>query len=488
MEVNKNIRTYSEPLSKDIFDDLVFIFKRYNSAKTYFSNRYGSINSFGLLKTYKKDIRDVLTSDGSLDKFNMPKRYVRMALDDSIGAIKTRWINCIKKINLFINSKDDLNKDEKHYIRYILKSDKYFNLVLLKQEFELPTILNQYTNLDTVKLNKLIHRLVRKYLPKKSKYKYTNSIMVDSQMYNYEIGSTEFKLSSTILNKRHKLIITPIKLNGNLQLKLDVKKRILRISNCIKIKSIETTNTEVIGIDKNYINAIDTSNKTSYGCDLNEILNEFTDVFSAKHKKRNYYYGLIKKYKEIGDKKSLKKIENIRKFNLGKVKHNKLKNKYDSEVDKLINRGIKDFIINDKPKVIVVEDLSFVVKNKGKRNKKTNNKLSGFVKGKIQERIEYISDLNGITTEKVNAAYTSQICSCGHFGVRKDNIFHCQCGKVGYSGHVAAEEILRRRDDKEITLSSSPKQVKSILEKRLLDKDNQAMLDLTNRTNQDLHK
>ena len=69
-----------------------------------------------------------------------------------------------------------------------------------------------------------------------------------------------------------------------------------------------------------------------------------------------------------------------------------------------------------------------------------------------------------IKIEKINPAYTSQIChKCGHFGIRKNKVFICpDCAEIDADIN-AAHNIKDRFDDKEITLYTSHKKVKEIL-------------------------
>ena len=90
------------------------------------------------------------------------------------------------------------------------------------------------------------------------------------------------------------------------------------------------------------------------------------------------------------------------------------------------------------------------------------------MKGYIRERLEYVSQLNGVKLEDVNAAYTSQTCHlCGAFGVRKGDKFYCAEHGEMDADYNASLNILLRFFDEEIKLWMSPQQVKAILLERL---------------------
>lgn len=476
IEIEKNINTYVFDIDPKNLTDLYFLFNKYNKIQNYVSNRYSGIKSINLIFNSNKEIRDVWTKNGLLDSFGIPKRYVRNAIDDTIGKIKSNWTNTIKKVKEKIKN-NNFNDIEKHYLYKMLFRNNLYN-ILNNYYMEID---NEFKQLNINKLNNYIKRNIRKEL-NSNPYFDKFSMMIDDGMYN--VNELCFKLSGLNKGYRYKLKLnTSIKLNGNIRLQLDYKKNILKISNVIKTKTIKNNNENIIGIDKNYNNVIESSNGNHYGLKLNEIQNDYTDYLSEKNEKRQYYYNRIKK---STDKKEIDKIKNN---NLGKIKYNKKKNKFQEELRKKINKSIKNLINNENPKLIVSENLNF---NSTKiRNKKSKNKLNKWVKGIIRKRLEYYCKKYNINYKIINAAYTSQICSsCGHFGDRVKDMFYChQCGRVVHSGFNAAQNILYRLYDKEIELYTPYKKVRLILEKRL--KDNEIMMkngDELNRFNQDLLK
>ena len=467
--IRKNVNVYTERIGFVTYSELEHIFPAYGSVKNYIYSRFSSIGSYEKVHNYKKEIRDKLTSEGFLEGFSIPKRYVRMAMDEAVSNIKTNWVQATKSVKSLISKNGQLSDDEKHYLYYSLKAKQVFVSILNKEKCDIP---EKFSGLNIRRLNSLFRRYVRKSLPKKSVSKVCSSVMIDAQMWREKDGI--FYISGLNKGKTYSLKLnTKPKLNGNLRIVLERAKRNLRISNAIEVCSKPMNNDGLsIGVDKNYINALDTSNGSSYGVCLNAEQGIYTDILSAKNKKRNYYTKLVDKYSKAGNHE---KANRIQKFNLGKKKYNKQKNKFFEEIRKKVNYGIKQMIIVENPQAIVCENLNFSVSNKQKKvkySRKANGKLSGFVKGYIQERMEYIANMNEINIKKVNAAYSSQTCSqCGNFGLRKGDMFYCaSCGKVEYSGHVAAKVILSRENDDEIKLTSPPFYVKNLLIKRLADK------------------
>ena len=106
----------------------------------------------------------------------------------------------------------------------------------------------------------------------------------------------------------------------------------------------------------------------------------------------------------------------------------------------------------EKPTEIIAENLNFQSWSK-KFPKGIKRKLSRWIKGYIQERLDYIASLRQIKITMVNPAYTSQFCHiCGGFGKRNGKIFTCRtCGSVD-ADYNAAGNIKSRKNDTEITL------------------------------------
>ena len=175
------------------------------------------------------------------------------------------------------------------------------------------------------------------------------------------------------------------------------------------------------------------------------LMNQLNEI----NAERNRHWALMKKYQK---ESNIKKAENIRKFNLGKVEYNRSKLSFDASVKSYINKEINRFLKESKPTEIVVEDLTFVSYYKD-YPAHIKRKLSRWIKCYIEERLGYKCELNGITKTLVNPAYTSQVChKCGQFGVRDKEVFKCSgCGSFD-ADYNASNNIKLRKYNKEITL------------------------------------
>ena len=467
-DVHKTIKQYCFDYKKEQYEQLVYLAKKYCKIKNYVYSKYSGINSVSLIYNHNKLIRDVWTENKFIDNWEIPRRFVRNAIDDSIANIKTNWTQTILKTKNELKRNKKINKEQKHFCFYILKAKPLLGEVLIKNHIkECP---NKFDKIKNKKeLYRTICRLIRKHKPTISKTK-SLSMQFDSEMYSYSNGF--INLSCMEKNKRMSLKTnTQDIFDGTIRIKI-LHDRIV-IHRAIKIKTKKNNNpTKEIGIDKNYITVIDTSTENTYGVDFNKLQTKTSDILQDQNKKRAFYYNKIRELNKSDKKEDKSKSNRIKKNNLGFIKYNRKKNRFDEELRKMINQSLNDFITEEKPTEIICENLDFAYNNKNKkRTKRTKRLLNSWTKGYVQERLEYKSKTNKINITKVNAAYTSQTCSkCGGFGERRGNNFYCQNrGKGVHSGHNSGLNVLNRKNDKEITLYTPYREVKTILVRRLSD-------------------
>jgi len=460
---------YFSDINKSEIIELNRLAFNYTNAKNYFYSRYSGINSYYSLFNYRSEIRDVLVKNKDNINFNLPPRYWKLALDETISNIKSNWSNTINNIKKSINSNTNLNEHEKHYIYYILKSKQLFYNILNNNKFEIPSKISY--DIDYSKLNKLIRRLTRKY---KSNISYSykkNNFIVDNSMFKYD--NEYLFIQGLVTGKRLKLKVNNnLRFNKQIRIVIEYNRLVIHSQIDVKIKSLNLTE-NIIGVDKNYENVISTSNDNIYGDEINKLFNKHTDLVTEKQKKRNKICEVIKnlKTKNIDDPK----INKIKRNNLGNKKNNNQKQKIKENIKSIINNSLNDFIEIEKPTEIICEDLKFNSRNK-KLNKKTKHKLNSWSKGYLRDRIEYKGYQNNIKIVEVNAAFTSQTCSyCGYYqGKRSDtNMFYCSNCNKGLNVHLnSARVILQRKYDLEIKLKQSPRNIINILltrNKRLLE-------------------
>lgn len=469
MSMIKCVKQYSYPTD---ISELLVLLKRYNKAKNYFYSRYSGVNSLAKLKHYKKEIRDVLIKEGTCNIFGLQARQWKIALDDVVSNIKSNWSNIKNKINIAITNNTNLNNNEKYYLRYILKSEELLSNVLTYKPIVEVGKLKGITIEEVRKpyLLNLLRRYVRKYKSKISKVNNSKVISLDSSMYKYKYIDDVLYIEIMGLNRGNRLCFKlkdKIRYSGNLSLIICEDTNSIKIHKGLNIDCKPLCNDYIntIGVDKGYSKMLSCSDEREYGIDLGKYLSKHTEDLNIKNAKRNKLWVLAKKYKLEGNDI---KANNILKNNLGYKKKYRLEERFKGLLKSYINKEIGRFIRESKPKEVVKEDLSFVSKGSN-RGAKYNRKMSQWVKGYIDERLEYKLNYNSIKVIDINPAYTSQVCNiCGSFGVRDNDKFRCNnCGTLDANIN-ASKNILNRKYDKEISKYTKYKDVKKILEVRVV--------------------
>ena len=226
----------------------------------------------------------------------------------------------------------------------------------------------------------------------------------------------------------------------------------------------------VIGIDLGYTEMMATSEQELLGTDLGQYFSAISDKRRKNSEGRNRMYSLFRNLLKKSGKDNLAKAERIRKHNLGRKKQRARYTRDIGVIKTIVNRELNLLFSRKKNpiKEIVVEDLS--ARMKVHFGKKWNRRLSGWMRGYLQERIRYKAKKFGIEVSEVNPAHSSRECPRCHCTDKKNRLgdsFKCSfCGYHGHADLVAALNILGRLGDKDIRIGMSPSRVKAVLDGR----------------------
>ncbi len=226
----------------------------------------------------------------------------------------------------------------------------------------------------------------------------------------------------------------------------------------------------VVGIDLGYTELMATSKQELLGTDLGKYFSEIADKRGKNSEGRNRMHALFRSLLKKTGKDNLAKAERIRRHNLGRKKQRARYIRDIGVIKTVVNREL-NFLFTRKTnpvKAIVVEDLS--ARMKAHFGKKWNRRLSGWMRGYLQERIRYKAKKHGIEVNEVNPAHSSRECPRCHCTDKKNrqgDVFKCSyCGYHEHADLVAALNILGRLGDKEIRKGMSPSRVKAVLDGR----------------------
>ena len=247
---------------------------------------------------------------------------------------------------------------------------------------------------------------------------------------------------------------------GNITIKWE---KCLIVFGIKKIESktiFETENS--VAIDKGYKKLITTDKNTFYGTEYSLLNKILIDKQVKKLKNRSRLFQTAQRHKE---KRNSKKVENILKNNLGKIKQNRFTKKIRKRSENYINKEVNNFFEKEKPSEIIKEDLTWET-YKNKKKKGFINQMEHWEKGILDKSIEWKALQKNIKITNINPAYTSQICHiCNNFSTRNGENFTCKCCQNKMDADVnAAYNIRKRKNIKEIDLYTNTKKVKQYYE------------------------
>ena len=443
--------------------ELYEIGKRCARVKNHIFQKYGSLSGLQYL-SYPRAIRDGWVAAGHADAFKLQARQWKQAFDEAFANIRTNWSNASLKVkqNLYRNSA--FTEDEKHYAFYLLKAPNLLYAAVTFKTFDLPEKF-QGMDIRCKRIHKYLKSRLRKHLGKKPCQRKNRSFQVDAEMYDFHTdsqGHLWIGIMGLTPRKRIRLLMTSSVIpKGNLRVVLN--------GNRVEIHSAEdiTVNplcgTQERALDKGFTEVITSSSGKKYGEGFGKLLIKESDRLSEKNKKRNKLRALAKKYEKKGD---IIKAETIRKFNLGKKKYAHQKEVNNNDIKRCVNTALNDFFEEEMPAVIGAEDLTFANWSR-KLPKRVKRYFSSWLKGYLQERLDFKTMLNGVQQVVVNAAYGSQVCYlCGCFGIRRGDKFYCETHGELDADHNAALNYLNRMHDPDITRYTPYRKVRDILEAR----------------------
>ncbi|MBI5756096.1 MAG: transposase [Nitrospirae bacterium] len=316
-----------------------------------------------------------------------------------------------------------------------------------------------------------LNRIIRKRRGKSPRVHGNRSFCLDQGMYRmFEDNGAQY-ISIMTLQKGERVTIPLLGkgvISGNIRIVLGRGKQAIEAHHTsdVRDKKLPKTNS-IEALDFGYTEAFtDTEGKT-YGNGLDKVLTKFSDTINKTGKSRNKLHAIEKKYREKGKNH---KANNIKKYNLGFKKKDKVRHKAQSSVADKVNNGFNTLIKTKKPSVLITEDLRHAFTFN--KPKSINRKLSAWTKGIIQNRAEFKALEGGSLHKQVNPAYGSQTCPlCGFVWKlnRNGDAFKCLfCGHGAGSDRVAAINYLYRYTDPVITLYMPYRTVKEVLMERFL--------------------
>lgn len=419
--ITKTIWQYSELLPQETMEFLKGIASDCCIVKNYVYAKYSGIKSLNRL-TPVYNILNEMRCCGLREQLNLPAVYYELAIADAVTDIKARWGIVKNKIGELVSVNENLNANDKLYLRTVLKLNNVYAAILNHQEYEMPRNAKDL-DINVKRLNNLLCRLTRRYLTQ-PKTDNKDSFRISPNGYSYKDGA--MRVVCRIPRKR---ISIPLKDSRTFdrQIQIHIKENFVALAVPVetKIKKHQDyINTVYIHIGHRDMFTL--SNGTIYGKALDELVSPETERLARKNRERRRMYTIFEQSTESGD---TRKADNIEANNLGKSKYVKQKEKEKTRTTDFINAEINRMFKTEKPKKIVITKP--VVKDKTKYySKSVNRKLTRNFRSYIKERLVYKCQIHSVELIEINSKGTGRICSvCGAEGKRQNMEFICEnCG------------------------------------------------------------
>lgn len=196
-----------------------------------------------------------------------------------------------------------------------------------------------------------------------------------------------------------------------------------------------------------------------YGTELGKTLDAIGRKLDEVYRERNRWHARYRNEKD--DKKKL----NILRFNLGRKKLDAFETRARARVVCIVNKAINDIMAMRPADVYLIERFGQQFNFAG-LSKKTKRKLSGWIRGTIEERFFFKASIHGAKVVYVPASYSSRRCPvCGyvHKTNRNGDSFVCKdCGHRAQADANAALNLLLAAHDKGITKFMSKGEVNTV--------------------------
>lgn len=526
--INKTVRVQSKKLSKDDRQKFESYFECCRKCKNELFARFGGIKSLKDIQKWQK-LRNQLRKSGYRkhleETYHISNSMWVMLLMDVCANLKSAWQTTKRQIVEHMRNEDiHLTTDEKAYVYYILKAPIHWYEVLMHESVTCKTTAYQelLSKVDTTRLKYIysfICRNTRRYKFKIPYSKQLNCISYDENMYSIEgkDGITLLKVATNFT--KSKRFVCELKCTycyrkkGNIQLIFNREKKCLEVHKLIKTKSRTIKKKDNLGVDIGYYTFLSCSDGKEYGVSLGTKITQEMERLEEYNLRRNYYASqkgdLCKKLKQIAkevktgtlqDSPELKReiaeierqIAHLTENHLGNKKYKKQHKRYQATIMKDLNKAVLKMIVNSKPNNIVRENLAYSRTLRGKlkiqrqqneteisymqrKNKAIfNDKMTHWIQGQLEERMDYIASVYGIDVKLVNPAYTSQYCSkcynkLTRYGEHNEKCKCLVCGEMDANIN-AAKNILQRANMPEITLYTKHSKVKEIIESKCQNK------------------
>lgn len=386
--------------------------------KNYIYQRYGGIKS--LVKVYSGyEVDAEVRKSGFREKIGLPSVYFSASVSRALADIKIMWAQVRREINDAVSRNERFSPEDKHYIRFVLKTDICYENVLNRKSEPLPEKIQPGYEKVTkplggeggprVKnLNQYICRQTRKRLHRQHTDNRT-CFTIKKQGYRYGEVNGEHGIFLAAKTKRQRMFIPLTDANvydRMLDINLNPQKKSIEIILSLFVNTRQHEDyTGEIGISLGLWNMITTSTGNVYGSSFGKMQKDISQfVLEENHRKQAGNVSDTQKYRAC-------------------------KEKMDAGLKNYVNMEINRMLAQEKPKTIYMAKLP---RNVGMRIKGTGDThlLRMWKKGFVTERLQWKCQKNDIRIIEVIGREIGRECSaCGQIGYTNGERFRCSsCG------------------------------------------------------------
>ena len=413
------------PVSPEDMAKLQEVAEGYRQVKNYIYARYNGIGSLG--KLYPGyTVQNEMTKSGLRDELAMPSVYFYLALFDALGDIKAQWTRTKSKVSGLLTKNETLTEEEKHYLRFVLKTANAFDAALNQRPIRLsPAIQRKWEELaaqvDTGKLHRYLCRQVRKYHVRPHSGT-AAGFSATERAYRY----ADHGIYISTRQSRQRVFIPLTDHNpysSQLYVRLDPEAGRVEIRAPLTVKAqTHDDYTASVGVSLGMFTMLTTDQGRRYG----EQFGAYQTEYAGWMRRQAIRYRCN------------------RADNPGRKKYQARKERYTARLHGYINQELNRFLRTEKPQAVYIAKLPRP--QGGGKNGTINYSVTLWQRGYICKRLEQKCREHSVSLIEVLGKDISRECShCGQAGTRFEGIFHCAaCGYQAEEKTNTARNAIRR--------------------------------------------
>lgn len=165
--IRKTVCQYNKvPIPDADMQKLLDIAAGYQAVKKQVYQRYGGISA--LSKLYPGyTIQKELAASSLREELGFPAVYFNLAIFDALGDIRSRWTRTKSEVRVRVNQNTNFTEEEKHYLRFVLKTDGAFSGILNQvppQNWRMTSSIREHYEELVKTLDVEAHGKLRRYL------------------------------------------------------------------------------------------------------------------------------------------------------------------------------------------------------------------------------------------------------------------------------------------------------------------------------------